>query len=132
MAIQGSVGGMIAKGTGSLDGSNNDTVVQIWGLWHFLIPTLGTTVSVQMLGQDCGDFTVAADGSVSVPLYGTTSGGNIGVVKLADILTYSGLYDIQQATPTQLTVANVATFLNIPIVIGRAFVAQGQRLRAAT
>jgi hypothetical protein len=133
MTIGTSVGGMVAEGTGALDGNGNDTVVQIWGLWHFNATTnLGTTVSVQMLGQDCGDFTVASDGSVKVPLQGTTFAGSTGVVKLTDIVTYSGVYDIQQSTPLHLTIANVSTFLNIPIVIGRAFVSQGQRLRAAT
>lgn len=133
MSIQSSVGGLIGKGTGVLDAGNNDTVVQIWGLWHFQAATnFGTNVSVQMLGQDCGDFTVASDGSVQVPFFGSSAGGNIGVVKLADVQTYTGVYDIQQTTPLQLTIANVTTFVDIPIVIGRAYVTQGQRLRAAS
>lgn len=130
MTIAPSVGGLLAKGSNPSGG--NDTRIKIWGLWHFLIASMGTTVSVQIIGQDCGDFTVAADGSITVPIYGTTISSVPGVVTIANLIAADGLYNMEQATPLEIQSGSVVKYLNVPMVIGRGFVAQGQRLRAAT
>jgi len=126
-----SLGGLVGKGITTV--STNSTKIQFWGLWHLLIGNATPTVSVQMLGQDCGDFTVAGDGSVTVPFKGTTFGGNDGVVALADLFTYNDLYnDAEQVTPVSVVSGSATSYLHIPVVIGTPYVSQGQRLRAAT
>ncbi len=125
------IGGLIAKGITTV--STNSTQLQIWGLGHFRFSGMSTTVSVTVLGVDCGDFTVAAGGSVTIALTGGAAvSGNAGVVSLAALVAADALYSIEQSTPAQVVVAGVTTNINIPIVIGHPYVAQGQRLRPAT
>lgn len=136
MSLIPSIGGLVGKGGNTVSG--NDTQIQFWGFWHFLISTMGTTVSVQMDGVDCGDFTVAADGSVTVPLLGTTLGGVAGVVSITQLIADDETVDTvsgdavgaqENTVPIQLTASGATVFIDIPVVIGRAFVTQGQRLR---
>lgn len=135
MALSPSIGGLIGKG-GTPSGGN-DTRVTFWGLSHFKYG-LGNTVSVQLCGQDCGDFDVSNDGSVTVPLFGTTivgggaGGADVsGVVTLASIIADGDVYNIEQAVPIQIQSGGVTSYINVPCVIGRAYVTQGQRLRPA-
>ncbi len=119
-----SIGGLI--GYGGDEVNTYHTTITFAGAWHLT----GATVSVQMLGQDCGDFTIAADGTVKVPLLGATVGGVVGVVDIANIIADSGKYDDQeQVVPIELKSAGIITYPRIPVVIGTAFVSQGQRLR---
>ena len=117
-----SLGGLIGKGNNS---GGTDTQVQIWGLYHLV----GVTVSVYIIGQDCGDFTVAADGSVTVPLLGTTLGGVVGEVSLANLIAADGEYG-ESDCPLVVHSATVSHSITVPAVIGQPYVTQGQRLRA--
>lgn len=130
MALAGTqLAGLIGKGSNTVGGI--DTTITIWGLWYFNSATgLGTTVSVQIIGQDCGDFTVAADGSVTVPLFGTTFAGVAGVVTMANLLATDGLYNIEQNCPISILNGGPRLLINVPVVIGRVYVSQGQRVRA--
>jgi hypothetical protein len=114
-------GGLVGAGNNS---GGTDTEVQLWGLYHLT----GTTVSVYIDGWDCGDFTVATDGSVTVPLFGTTLGGVVGEAVLATLISDNGDYG-EQTTPLVLHNATVTHNTSVPIVIGAPFVAQGQRVR---
>ena len=139
MATYPSIGGLIAYSAAN-DGTNT-TKITIAGLWHFLIASLGTTVSVQLAGVDCGDVTVQADGTVTIPLSGTTIAGGaadgsdlVGVVpfsQLATISANSGTYgNLESVVPMEL-ISNTATvYWWIPCVVGRQYVSQGQRLRS--
>ena len=112
----------------------NDTKVTIWGSSHLRIYT--GTFTVYMLGADCGDFSLASDGSVVVPLFGNTIGGVAGVVKLADLVTFStptaqrADYG-EQTARLFITSGGVTQNVFVPIVIGLTYRSLGQRLRPA-
>ena len=121
------IGGLIGKGGTNVGGV--DTTLQIWGLSHLT----GDTVSVCLGALDLGDFTVAADGSVTVSLLVTgsqTAAWSAAQLVAMDSSTAYGentmLIEIQPDTPTG------EIFVNVPCVIGSPFVSQGQRLRLAS
>jgi hypothetical protein len=121
------IGGLIAAGTTTVGGES--TVLQIWGLWHLV----GLTVSVYVDGQDTGDYTVAADGSVSINI---TVAGDAGYNITAATLVADDGGNVsaygESTTPITITHSSASSVIYIAIVVGQPFVAQGQRLRAAT
>lgn len=118
--------GLVGKGTTTVSG--NDTKLQLWGLYHLV----GSVVSVFIIGTDAGDYTVAADGSVTVEFYGTspTATTNSGVT-LANIIANAGSVG-ESDCEISVVSGGITQFLTIPVVIGLGFVSQGQVLRAAT
>ncbi len=116
------IGGLIAKGNNI---SSTDTTLQIWGLYHLV----GITVSVLLGGLDLGDFTVAADGSVTVSLVVTAN--QTAAWSAAQLVAMTGDYG-ECTMRAYLNPGTGAVFVDIPCVIGQAYVSQAQRLRLAT
>ncbi len=120
------VGGLIGKGGTTVSGI--DTTLQIWGLFHLT----GKLVSVFLGGLDLGDFTVAADGSVTVSLLATAGQPNAwSAAQLVAMDAGDGGYG-ESTTLVQLQAGAGAVFINIPCVIGLPYITQGQRLRLST
>jgi hypothetical protein len=118
------VDGLVAAGTTTVGGES--TVLQVWGLWHLV----GVTVSAFLDGLDCGDFTVASDGSVLVPLAGANA--FVTAASLYADGTATAAAWGESGTPVTLTTASVSHLFYVAIVVGQPYVSQGQRLRAAT
>jgi len=114
------ISGLIGVGTTNVGGV--DTKLQIWGLYHLV----GLTVSAFIDGQDAGDYTVAADGSITINTPGT--GYNI---TPATLIASNGDYG-ESTTPLSVNAGAGAVATSVGIVIGQPFVSQGQRLRPAT
>ena len=95
---------------------------------------IGTTVSVNIAGLNCGDYVVQSDGSISVP-YGSDPDG---------YLAADYLYDYSQNPPTQgwvngcsiwvapVQLSDVLTLITVPISVGYRYITQGQRVRPNT
>lgn len=115
--------GLIGKGSGAI--ANVDQNLQIWGLYHLI----GSIVQVFLLGLDLGDFTVATDGSVTVSLVATA--GQPNVWSAAQLIAATADYG-ESSTVVSIKNGGAAVQTTVPIVIGVAYVAQGQRLRAIT
>jgi hypothetical protein len=114
--------GLIGKGLNAI--ANVDQDMQIWGLYHLI----GSTVSVAILGLDLGDFTVATDGSVTVSLVDTVT--QTASWSAAELIAANGDYG-EATTPISVKNGGAAVQVSVSIVIGVAYVSQGQRLRAA-
>lgn len=114
--------GLVGKGKTNVAG--DDTELQIWGLYHLV----GVTVSAFVNSTDCGDFTVAADGSITIPLWPTTASQ---AMKLSNLIAANGSLG-ESDCPVSLTSASVVNYVTIQVVVGVGFVSQGQLLRAAT
>jgi len=114
--------GLVGKGKTTVAGAS--TILQIWGLYHLV----GFTVSAFVNSADCGDYVVAADGSIDVPLWPTVANNGM---KLANLLAADGSLG-ESDCPVSLTSASVESFITIQVVVGVAYVAQGQLLRPAT
>ena len=117
------IGGLIAKGGDAV--LSVDQTLTIWGLYHLT----SETVSVCLGALDLGDFVVAADGSVTVSLVVTAN--QTAAWSAAELIAM----DDQYGENTMLTYLNPGTgavFVNVPCVVGKAYVSQGQRLRLAT
>ncbi len=117
------VGGLIGKGGDAV--ASVDKSLTIWGLYHLV----GVTVSVCLGALDLGDFVVDADGSVTVSLVVTT--GQSAAWSAAQLVAMAGDYG-ENTTLIQVNPGTGAVFVNVPCVIGQAYVSQGQRLRLAT
>lgn len=99
-----------------------DTFITFYGLWHLE----GEDVTVSILGLDCGEFTVSAEGSIEVP-YGSDAG---------ELLTPQYLIDNSNSVSS---VENNMTFnvyngtttasVTVPVTIGLGYTSQGQILR---
>src|SRR5229473_214382 len=101
-----------------------DVSLQFYGMWYLA----GQTVSAQIAGLDCGDYTVnSSTGSITVP-FGSDAGGLMTAAYLATLATFTG----EQAVTFTYTLSDVATTVTVPVVIGKSYTTQGQRLRAAT
>jgi hypothetical protein len=87
----------------------------------------GKMVSAQIAGLDCGDYTVATDGSISVG-FGSDSGGLFTANYLASLSPYTG----EQAASVTFVLNGLTFTQTVPVVIGLPFTSQGQRLRPAT
>src|SRR6266851_5081941 len=124
-----SINGLIGKGKATIGGI--DTNLQLWGLYHLI----GATVSAFVGFRDSGDFVVATDGSITIPLAPASIGGVVGVVTIAEIVTIGGTgnLDFGEST-TRITIQNGAgpIVLHIPVVVGQPYVSQGQTLRPVT
>lgn len=119
------IGGLIGKG-GTHVGAV-DTTLQIWGLYHLV----GVTVSVCLGALDLGDFVVAADGSVTVSLIVT--GGQSAAWSAAQLIAMDSATAYGECTTLiQVDGGSGSVFVNVPCVIGQAYVSQGQRLRLST
>lgn len=97
--------------------------VTIWGLHH----VVGRKVAAFIAGLDCGDYTVQADGSITVP-FGSDPDGLLGVQSLAWADGFVG----DQACQVSLTDGVDTLNLVVPVVIGYTYTSRGQILRAAT
>jgi len=113
--------GLIGKGGGAI--ANVDQNMQIWGLYHLI----GTTVSVEILGLDLGDFTVAADGSVTISLVAT--GSQTSAWSAAQLIAADGDHG-EKTMPISVKNGGAAVQASVGACIGPGFVSQGQRLRA--
>lgn len=115
------ISGLIGKGGGAV--ANVDKTLQIWGLSHLV----GETVSVFLDGQDGGDYTVAADGSITMSIDSVSY-----TVTAATLVASDG--DYGESTTPILVHNGSATpvWTSVGVVVGQPFVSQGQRLRPAT
>jgi hypothetical protein len=119
------LGGLIGKG-GTHVGSV-DTTLQIWGLSHLV----GATVSVCLGALDLGDFVVAADGSVTVSLIVTTN--QSAAWSAAQLIAMDSSTAYGECTMLiYVDGGSGSVFVNVPCVVGQAYVSQAQRLRLAT
>jgi len=102
-----------------------DSSITFYGYWHLE----GEDVAVSILGLDCGDFTVAADGSVTVP-YQSDAGG---LLTIAYLIANSSSVAAVENNCT-FTVYDGATFtqVTVPVVIGTTYTTDGQLLRPDT
>jgi hypothetical protein len=115
--------GLIGKGGTNVSGV--DTTLTIWGLFHLT----NDIVSVCLGALDLGDFTVAADGSVTVSLLATA--GQPNAWSAIQLLNMNADYG-ESTTLIQVNSGAGATFANVPCVVGSAYTTQGQRLRLIT
>lgn len=114
------INGLIAKGGGAVAGV--DKTLQIWGLSHLV----GKTVSAFVDGDDTGDFTVAADGSITISIASIDHD-----VTAASLIASSADWG-ESTTPCLVANGGGSIWTNVGIVVGQPFVSQGQRLRPAT
>jgi hypothetical protein len=86
----------------------------------------GKTVSVFVAGLDCGDFTVAADGTVTVPIESDRDG----LFNSTTLAAVAGEREDwgQQATDVELG----GIVYRVPVVIGRSYTTRGATLRPDT
>ncbi len=113
--------GLIGKGKSAV--ANVDQDLQIWGLYHLI----GGTVSVNILGLDIGDFTVATDGSITVSLVVTV--GQTTAWSAAQLIAADGDYG-EGTVPISVKNGGAAVQVSVPMCIGQPYISQGQRLRA--
>ena len=102
--------------------------LQLWGFWYMA----GQTVSAEICGLDCGDYTVASDGSITVP-FGSDTEGLFTLAYLASCNGYVG----EAATSVSVTLDRPgfpigSNTFTIPVVVGKAYTSQGQGLRPTT
>lgn len=98
--------------------------IQIYGLQS----KIGTTISANIAGLDCGTYVVAADGSITVP-YGSDPDGYLSAGYLVDV---SNTVPSQGwgAAATHLTVYyGGPTNVTVPVSIGYRYISQGQCVR---
>ncbi len=112
--------GLLAKGINASGNVSQD--LQVWGLSHLI----GKTVSAFVNGEDVGDLTVAADGSVTIDISSSSHS-----VTAATIVSNDDDYG-ESTTAVTIQNGSTAVLVYAAIVIGLPFVSQGQRLRAAT
>lgn len=104
-------------------GTLSATNLVLNGMWHLT----GKIASVVIGGLDCGDFLVAADGTVTVPLQ--SDPGQL--LTTAYLNSVSALTYGDRAVP--ISPASAAkTAIVIPAVVGFTFTSDGQVLRPAT
>ncbi len=119
------IGGLI--GNGGTHVGSADTTLQIWGLSHLV----GITVSVCLGALDLGDFVVAVDGSVTVSLIVTVS--QTAAWSAAQLIAMDSANAYGESTMLiQVDGGSGSVFVNVPCVVGQAYVSQGQRLRLST
>lgn len=103
--------------------SLDDTEITFYGLSHLV----GKTVQASIGGLDCGDYTVADDGSITVP-FGSDADA---LFTPAYLYSLDGFTGEQAATVTYYYSASQVT-VTVPVVIGQGYTSQAQVLRAAT
>lgn len=102
-----------------------DAQVTFYGFWHLE----GESVAVSILGLDLGDYTVAADGSVTA-LYGSDDGG---LLTPAYVVAHTNsVAAVENNVTFNVTVADVTTSVTVPVVIGLTYRTRGQLLRPDT
>lgn len=102
--------------------STSDTTLTLYGLWHLV----GETVAVSVLGLDCGDFTVATDGSVTVP-YASDAGGLLTPAYL--VANTNTETNVENNVTFDVTASGVTSSVTVPITVGLTYTTQGQVLR---
>jgi hypothetical protein len=102
--------------------ANSDTEIKFYGLGHLV----GETVPVTILGIDMGDYTVDANGAVTVPL----GSDEQGLVTADYLLAHDG-YNGVAATQVSLIINDVQHTVTISAVAGQNYTGQGQTLRPA-
>ena len=125
VGVGSAVGGLMGKI--ATTGAN----LQVWGLYHLE----NQVVSAFVNGQDCGDYTVALDGSVTIIVNGntgiaTTGKGN--TITSAYLLASGGAGWGEMATPLAITTAGGTTDVLCALAIGLPYYTQGQRMRPAS
>lgn len=95
------------------------------GLWHLA----GETVAATIAGLDCGNFAVAADGSITVPLQSDAGG-----LLTADyIISQDGIAPgVEQNTSIRIYDGSTHVTVTVPVTIGAPYTSRGQTLRPAT
>ncbi|MGH3512554.1 MAG: hypothetical protein ACRDRB_09770, partial [Pseudonocardiaceae bacterium] len=116
--VSATLGGSAVNTTGTQSGTHTghsagtDNLIYVWGLYHLV----GTTVSVFVDVWDCGDFTVAADGSVALPVFGTTYNTVAGEIILATLIADDAATYGEQATPLTVHSAGTTYAITVPVV----------------
>lgn len=101
----------------------SDTEIKFYGLSHLT----GQTAQACIGGIDCGDYTVDADGAITVPF----GADDTGLMTAAYLATLDG-FDGEQATDITYYLNGVLTTVTVSVVIGRGYTSRGQLLRPAT
>lgn len=99
--------------------------IQIYGLQS----KIGNTVSVNIAGLDCGTYTVATDGSITVP-YGSDPDNNFSAFYLVNVSNHAPSQG-WGSTATHLAVyyGGSLTNVTVPVSIGYPYISQGQCVR---
>lgn len=100
----------------------SDTSLIFYGAWHLA----GETVQAMVCGLDCGDYTVSATGTITVPF----GSDDQGLLTAAYVQTQDG-YTGEQATVVWYYLDDEAISVTIPVVIGKQYTSDGQTLRPA-
>src|SRR5688572_8685239 len=112
------VTGLIAKGINPTANVSQD--LQVWGLSHLVAATVSGFVN----GEDIGDVTVAADGSVTIDISSSSH-----AVTAATIVTGDGEWG-ESTTPVYIQNGSTAAWVHAAIVLGSPTLAQGPPLPA--
>lgn len=99
-----------------------DTQIVFYGFWHLT----GLSVLVSVAGLYCGSYTVAVDGSVTVP-YATDAGGLLTPAYLVSIS--NAVAAVEQNVTFNVGTTTGTTSVTVPVVIGLNYTTQGQLLR---
>lgn len=102
-----------------------DTTLTFYGYWHLE----GEDVTVSILGLDCGEYTVAADGSVTVP-YASDAGALLTPAYL--IANTNAVAVVENNCTFDVYDGTGYTSVTVPVVIGLNYTTQGQLLRPDT
>jgi hypothetical protein len=98
-----------------------DTQITIYGLWHLE----GQTVTAYIGGLDCGDYTVAVDGSIIVP-YGVANG----LFTPGYLQVLSGTYGGSNHDVTfNVDSGGGPVSVTVPVLCGLNYTSQGQLVR---
>lgn len=99
-----------------------DSYITFYGLWHLIVEE----VTVTILGLDCGEYTVANDGSIQVP-YAADAGGLLTPDYL--ILNTNVLTGVENNVTFSVYNGATTVPVTVPVVIGVNYTTQGQVLR---
>lgn len=99
-----------------------DTKLVFYGFWHLS----GETVTVSILGLDCGTAVVSEEGSVTIS-YGADSGGLLTPAYL--IANSNSVASVENNVTFNVTDSGSPTSVTVPVVIGLPYTTKGQLLR---
>lgn len=96
--------------------------IVLTGYWY----AVGETFSVYMAGLDCGDYVVAADGTITVP-YQSDPDEALTAAYLQEISLEGGFNEFY--TTISVTIGGIPTDVQIPLVVGANYQSRGQLVR---
>ncbi len=102
---------------------SSDTSLMFYGMWHLA----GKTVQASIGGLDCGDYTVAADGSIEVP-FQSDEQQLMTPAYLVGLDGYAG----ENVATASFYLDDVLHTVRIPVFIGLGYTSQGQGMRPAS